>query len=96
MEKKDSSKLIPRKYSLHSPVAQAYRAGSMPTDHQRLLDGIKSILGEGVTEGEIHLEDVLQVTGYYRASALKMLRHMQNFGLLETEPRYRATWVKIL
>jgi len=38
----------------------------------------------------------LQVTGYYRASALKMLRHMQNFGLLETEPRYRATWVKIL
>ena len=54
------------------------------------------MLGEGVREGIIQLEKVLKTTGYLRASALKMLHHMQNFGVLETEPRYRSTWVKIL
>mgnify|MGYP006988839227 CR=1 FL=1 len=49
-----------------------------------------------LAEGEIQLEKVLQATGYLRASALKMLKHMQNFGVLETKPKYRATWVKIL
>ena len=68
----------------------------MPVDHQRLLEAIKHELGTGVKEGKIQLEKVLQSTGYLRASALKMLKHMQNFGVLETEPRYRATWVKIL
>ena len=51
----------------------------MPVDHQRLLDAIKHELG-GAREGDIQLEKVLQATGYLRASALKMLRHMQNFG----------------
>ncbi len=39
---------------------------------------------------------VLEEVGFFRASALKMLKHMQNFGVLETESRYQATWVKIL
>ena len=83
-------------YSVRSPIRKAYEAGQMPIDHQRLLAAIKQELGEGVREGEIQLEKVLQATGYMRASALKMLHHMQNFGVLETEPRYRCTWVKLL
>lgn len=82
-------------YSKRSPILKAYMAGTMPVDHKILLDAIKRELGDK-QEGVIHLEDVLQATGYARASALKMLRHMQNFGVLETERRYRGTWVKIL
>ena len=83
-------------YTERSPILRAYQAGLMPPDHRILLDTIKHELGDGVQEGTIQLEKVLQATGYQRASALKMLHHMQNFGVLETEPRYRSTWVKIL
>ena len=83
-------------YTKRSPILRAYEAGLMPPDHKILLEAIKRELGEGVKEGTIQLEKVLQATGYLRASALKMLHHMQNFGVLETEPRYRSTWVKIL
>ena len=93
---KDSGYQIPEGYSARSLVAKSYRAGQMPVDHRRLLNAIKEVLGDGVTEGAIHLEDALQATGYLRASALKMLRHMQNFGVLETKSGYRQTWVKIL
>lgn len=93
---KDSGYQIPEGYSARSLVAKSYRAGQMPVDHRRLLDAIKEVLGDGVTEGSIHLEDALQATGYLRASALKMLRHMQNFGVLETKSGYRKTWVKLL
>ena len=82
-------------YSARSPIAKAYRAGQMPVDHRRLLDAIKEQLGEGVAEGIIQLEEVLKATGYFRASALKMLRHMQNFGILETESGYRGTRVRL-
>ena len=82
-------------YSKRSPIRKAYEAGVMPVDHQRLFEAIKNELG-GAREGDIQLEKVLQATGYLRASALKMLKHMQNFGVLETKPKYRATWVKIL
>lgn len=92
----DEKKIINQeKYSKRSPIRKAYEAGVMPVDHQRLLEAIKHEL-EGLKEGEIQLEKVLQSTGYLRASALKMLKHMQNFGVLETKPKYRATWVKIL
>lgn len=83
-------------YSPRSPILKAYKAGIMPVDHKILLDAIKHELGDGVSEGVIHLEDVLQATGYKRASALKMLKHMQNFGVLETERRYRGTWIRVL
>ena len=86
----------PKQYTKRSPILRAYQAGLMPPDHRILLDSIKYELGDGVKEGTIQLEKVLQATGYLRASALKMLHHMQNFGVLETEPRYRSTWVKIL
>ena len=85
-----------KEYTKRSPILRAYEAGLMPPDHRILLDAIKHELGDGVREGTIQLEKVLQSTGYQRASALKMLHHMQNFGVLETEPRYRSTWVKIL
>lgn len=87
--------IIQEKYSKRSPIRKAYEAGVMPVDHKRLYEAIKHELGE-LKEGKIQLEKVLQSTGYLRASALKMLKHMQNFGVLETKPRYRATWVKIL
>ncbi len=83
-------------YSARSPIAKAYNAGLMPVDHRRLLDAIQQLLGDGTKEGYIQLEDALQITGYYRASALKMLHHMQNFGILETRRGYRETWVRIL
>ena len=83
-------------YTKRSPIRKAYEAGLMPPDHRILLDAIKRELGDGVMEGTIQLEKVLQSTGYLRASALKMLHHMQNFGVLETKPQYRSTWVKIL
>ena len=83
-------------YTKRSPILRAYQAGLMPADHKILLEAIKRELGNGVREGIIQLEKVLQSTGYQRASALKMLHHMQNFGVLEIEPRYRSTWVKLL
>ena len=87
---------VPNGYTKRSPILRAYEAGLMPPDHKILLEAIKREVGDGVKEGTIQLEKVLQATGYLRASALKMLHHMQNFGVLETEPRYRATWVKLL
>ena len=86
----------PKQYTKRSPILRSYQAGLMPPDHRILLDAIKHELGDGVKEGTIQLEKVLQATGYLRASALKMLHHMQNFGVLETEPRYRSTWLKLL
>ena len=68
----------------------------MPADYRILLKAIKHELGDGVREGIIQLEEVLKATGYQRASTLKMLHHMQNFGVLETEPLYRSTWVKLV
>lgn len=94
-EQVNQPETIQAEYSERSPILKAYRAGVMPVDHKILLDAIKHELGDS-TEGVIHLENALQATGYARASALKMLKHMQNFGVLETERRYRGTWVKIL
>ncbi len=85
-----------REYSKRSPILKTYEAGQMPIDHQRLLAAIKHKLGDGVREGTIQFEKVLQETEYMRAGALKMLHYMQKFGVLETEPRYRATCVKLL
>ena len=85
-----------KEYSKNSPILKAYSAGMMPPDHLRLFNALKEVLGEGNKEGVIHLEDALIKTGYFRSSALKMLHHMKNFGVLETETRYRGTWVKLL
>ena len=82
-------------YSDRSPVLKAYAAGKMPVDHEKLLEGIKRALG-GSREGDINLGEVLKELGIFRASALKMLRHMQNFGVLESESHYQGTWVRIL
>ena len=87
---------LEREYSKRSPILKAYQAGLMLPDHKILLEAIKRELGEGVREVSIQLEKVLEATGYPRASALKMPHHMQNFGVLKTESRYRSTWVKIL
>ena len=83
-------------YSERSSVLRAYRAELIPADHQILLRAIRQELGDGVKEGIIQLEKVLQATGYKRASALKMLKHMRNFGVIDTKPGYRSTWVKLL
>ena len=82
-------------YSARSPVAKAYRSGTIPLDHARLLSAIKEVLGSGVSEGSIQLKEVLDKTGYIRHSALNMLRHMEAFGVLHSEPCYKKTYVKI-
>ena len=82
-------------YSARSPVAKAYRSGSIPLDHARLLKAIKDALGNGVSEGYIQLKDVLEMTGYIRHSALNMLKHMEAFGVLHSEPSYKKTYVRI-
>ncbi len=94
-EQNKQSETKQQEYSERSSILRAYRAGIMPADHKILLDAVKHELGDK-QEGVIHLEDVLKATGYARASAVKMLRHMQNFGVLETERRYRGTWIKVL
>ena len=102
-DRRESKKSLPERpedYSNRSPVAKLYRAGEIPFDHARLLKAIREELkkkyGDEATEGEINLKNVLERTGYYRPSALNMLHHMRVFGVLDSEPRYNATWVKIL
>lgn len=85
----------PEGYSPRSPILKSYQAGEIPLDHRKLLNAIKQALG-GAQEGIINLGEVIAGIGVYRASALKMLGHMQNFGVLESEARYHGTWVKIL
>ena len=82
-------------YSPRSSVFKTYQAGDMPIDHKRLLEGIKNALGEA-KEGVINLGEVLKQTGIFRASALKMLKHMENFGVIESKSQYHGTWVKVL
>ena len=102
-EKKKAKKPLPERpedYSTRSPVAKLYRSGEIPFDHARLLRAIRAEIkkkyGEEATEGEINLKNILEKTGYFRPSALNMLHHMRVFGVLESQPRYNATWVRIL
>ena len=88
--------LAPKGYTKRSPILRAYEAVLMPADHKVLLEAIKRGVGDEVKEGTIQLEKVLQATRDLRASVLKMLHHMQNFRVLETELRYRATWGKLI
>lgn len=82
-------------YSARSSVARAYRAGEMPFDHARLLKGIKKALN-GLEEGEIILQTVLDSVGMTRKSALNMFAHMQAFGVLKHyERRHHCVFISI-
>ena len=81
-------------YSPRSQVAKIYRAGELPFNHGLLFKAIKQELG-GEMEGEIILGNALETSGITRRSAINMLKHMANWGVLVSEPRFRCTWVKI-
>jgi len=81
-------------YSSRSQIAKAYRVGEMPFAHAQLFRAIKKVLN-GESEGEIVLQEALDISGIPRRSALNILKHMANFGVLVSEPRFRCTWVKI-
>ena len=81
-------------YSSRSQIARAYGVGEMPFAHRQLFLAIKRELN-GEQEGEIILQNALETSGIPRRSALNILKHMANFGVLVSEARYRRTWVKI-
>ncbi len=94
---KKDDQYIPKsieEYSPRSQVAKVYRAGAMPFNHALLFKAIKQELA-GEMEGEIILENALNTSGVARRSAINMLKHMANWGVLISEPRFRCTWVKI-
>lgn len=86
------AKVLPQSredYSNRSIVAKAYNAGFLPVAHRILLDGIrKELVRNGSTgeSGTILLRNVLASSGFHRNSALTMLNHLKNFGIIEAEP----------
>ena len=70
-------------YSPSSQIAKAYSAGYFPSfTHQRLFHAIAAALG-GKDEGSVDFAKVLEDAGMHRSSALQIIRHMSNFGILE-------------
>ena len=70
-------------YSPSSQIAKAYSAGYFPSfTHQRLFHAIAAALG-GKDEGSVDFTKVLEDAGMHRSSALQIIRHMSNFGILE-------------
>ena len=72
----------PEDYSSLSPIARAYSTGYFPSfTHQRLFHAIVKML-EGKNEGSIDFNELLTKAQMHRSSALQIIRHMVNFGLL--------------
>ena len=73
----------PEDYSSSSLIARAYSAGYFPSfTHQRLFHSIVKIL-DGKDEGNIDFNELLTEAQLHRSSALQIIRHMVNFGILE-------------
>ena len=83
-------------YSKYSTIAAAYARGFMPKRHAELYIEILLALGDGVTEGEINMGQILDKINMNRKSAANILGHLENFGFLTHERRPRGTYVKIL
>ena len=70
-------------YSTSSTIAKAYSAGYFSSfTHQRLFHAIATAL-DGRNEGSVDFAKVLDDTGMHRSSALQIIRHMCNFGILD-------------
>ena len=95
----------PKDYSPTSQIARAYSVGCFPNfTHQRLFHALISALN-GQTEGRVDFSSVLAEANLHRSSALQIIRHMTNFGLIEVsfhssqaigEKRKSWVFVKIL
>ena len=95
----------PEDYSPSSQIAKAYNAGYFPSfTHQKLFHALLNELNNK-TEGNIDFNQVLEKTQMHRSSALQIIRHMSNFGIIEVsfnsshvvgEPRKSWVFMKIL
>lgn len=95
----------PEDYSPSSQIAKAYNAGYFPSfTHQKLFHALLNELNNK-SEGDIDFNQVLSKTKMHRSSALQIIRHMSNFGIIEVsfnsshvigEPRKSWVFVKIL
>ena len=95
----------PEDYSAQSLIAHAYSAGYFPNfTHQRLFHALVRALN-GKSEGSVDFNQVLESAQMHRSSALQIIRHMSNFGLLKVsfnssyivgESRKSCAYVKIL
>ena len=72
----------PEDYSSSSLIARAYSAGYFPSfTHQRLFHAIVKML-DGKDEGSIDFNELLTKVQMHRSSALQIIRHMCNWGIL--------------
>ena len=95
----------PEDYSPSSQIARAYSAGCFPNfTHQKLFHAVVNALN-GQSEGNVDFSKVLAEANLHRSSALQIIRHMTNFGLIEVsfhssqsigEKRKSWVFVKIL
>ena len=73
----------PEDYSSSSQIARAYIAGCFPNfTHQKLFHALVQAL-EGQSEGRVDFNKVLDDAGMHRSSALQIIKHMSNFGIIE-------------
>ena len=73
----------PEDYSSSSQIAKAYSACCFPNFvHQKLFHALLQAL-EGQDEGQIDFNKVLENAQMHRSSALQIIRHMSNFGIIE-------------
>lgn len=89
-------------YSSSSLIARAYSAGYFPSfTHQRLFHSIVKLL-DNKDEGNIDFNELLTEAQMHRSSALQIIRHMVNFGILEVSfnsshviGEGRKSWVSV-
>ena len=73
----------PEDYSSSSQIARAYNAGYFPSfTHQKLFHALLMAL-DGQDEDRVDFNKVLDDAGMHRSSALQIIRHMANFGIIE-------------
>ena len=87
-------------YTENSSIKWAYNRGEMPKRHRDLYEALKLTLKEQIddsaTAGDIQLENALKKAKMKRYSAAQIMKHLQHFGYIQYEGKYRRTWVKIL
>lgn len=83
VSKNKTERNSPEDYSSSSLIARAYSAGYFPSfTHQRLFHAIVKLL-DCKNEGNIDFNKLLNDAQMHRSSALQIIKHMVNFGILE-------------
>lgn len=105
VSKNKTERNSPEDYSSSSLIARAYNAGYFPSfTHQRLFHAIVKLL-DCKNEGNIDFNKLLNEAQMHRSSALQIIRHMVNFGILKVsfntsyvigESRKSWAYIKIL